>query len=514
MYGYVEKPSKEFEAESLPSGVLPESDLSLLMVLDRDRKVVFQQGFDHAGGRFVRFHLQDGSASELWKSIVRTFSRPTQDNFVIASEFGPLIIVSSPIMHSDGQGPMNGRVIMGRLVDQTLIRRIGASIQERISLLTPVALQRTLNRDELQAMSSRDFYFKESQNFLSIYIMFRAPAGQAVFAIRIDADKTLFSLQDNAVRNFLIALLLCTMLAGTIYYRFIDRLLLQRLKNISKKTKHITSFEDLSIRIQEDRHDEIARLSFDINKMLERLEKENIRHQELERRLVLNEKLVATGRLAANIAHEINNPLFAISNSIAVIKRQMKNAGGDIGEVLPLAEKEITRVRKITRKLLDYGKINLETFRENDLDAILDTACKVLKLGRQIKGTAIARDRKEGERPIFCNPDSLQQVFMNLVLNASEAMNGRGEVAIEIDSTADAYEIHFRDSGPGFPAGIQKRIFEPFNSSKGTKGAGLGLYISYHIVKRHGGSMTLDESCPSGAHLIVRLPRRGVAENE
>ena len=129
--------------------------------------------------------------------------------------------------------------------------------------------------------------------------------------------------------------------------------------------------------------------------MLERLENENIRHQEMEHRLVMNEKLVATGRLAANIAHEINNPLFAISNSIAVIKRQIKNASGDIGEVLPLAEKEITRVRKITRKLLDYGKINLETFRESDIDAILDTACEVLKLSKQINSTAIVRQQEK-----------------------------------------------------------------------------------------------------------------------
>ena len=226
-------------------------------------------------------------------------------------------------------------------------------------------------------------------------------------------------------------------------------------------------------------------------------------------RLILNEKLVATGRLAAHIAHEINNPLFAISNSIAVIKRQIKNASPDIVEVLPLAEKEIKRVRKITKKLLEYGKINLETFRESDIHAILDTACEVLKLSRQIKNTVISRNKKNGALPVFCNPDSLQQVFMNLILNASEAMNGRGEIFIEVKRLPAAYEVHFRDSGRGFPAVIKKSIFEPFNSSKETKGAGLGLYISYHIVKRHGGSMVLDETYPSGAHLIVTLPQRG-----
>jgi len=513
MYNYSEKPSKEFEVESLPGSVVPESDLSLILIMDRDRQVIFHQGFEQNSSRFVSFALGDRSENPLWKSLMLSFSRPDQDTFITASEFGPLIIISAPIMHSDGKGPMNGRVVMGRLADRSFMQRLGASIQEKIALLTPANLQSDLAQNELRSLSETDFYFRENKDFLSIYSLFRGPAGQAVFAVRIDAGKTMFSIQEKAVRNFLIALLLCTILAGAIYYGFIDRMLLQRLKNISKKTKHITSFEDLTIRLVEERHDEIAQLSHDINKMLERLENANIRHQEMERRLVMNEKLIATGRLAANIAHEINNPLFAISNSLAVIKKQIKNASSDIAEVLPLAEKEIKRVRKITKKLLDYGRINLETFKESDIDSILETACRVLKLSKQIKNTVIVRNKKSGELPIFCNPDSLQQVFMNLILNAGEAMNGRGEIAIESERRGAAYEIHFRDSGPGFPAAVKKRIFEPFNSSKETKGAGLGLYISYHIIKRHGGSMTLEETGQSGAHLIVTLPRRGGTEN-
>jgi len=102
---------------------------------------------------------------------------------------------------------------------------------------------------------------------------------------------------------------------------------------------------------------------------------------------------------------------------------------------------------------------------------------------------------------------------MNLILNASEAMNGSGEIAIEVVPAGDTYEIHFRDSGPGFPESIKKRIFEPFNTSKDAKGAGLGLYISFHIIKRHGGSMILDENYSPGAHLVVTLPRRGGLKN-
>ena len=514
MYSYTTSPSREFEKDALPDNIVPASDLSLILIINRERQVIFHQGFDQKSGRNVKFKLQDGGAAPLWKSLSHTFSQERIDNFISPSEFGPLLVISAPVMHSDGKGPMNGRMVMGRLVDRSFQQRIGAAMQEETSILDASVLPGALDRNELQALFARHVYFRESNRLLSVYSLFRSKTGKAIFAIRVDADKTMFNLQEKAVRNFLIVLLACTLLTGAIFYRFIDRMLLRRLKTISIKTKHITSFEDLSIRIQEDRHDEIARLGRDINKMLERLENENIRRQEMEQRLVMNEKLVATGRLAANIAHEINNPLFAISNSLAVIKKQIENPSSDIMELLPLAEKEIKRVRKITRKLLDYGKINLETFKESDINSILTTACDVLRLSKGSKNTVVSRSDKNALLPVFCNPDSLQQVFMNLILNASEAMHGRGEITIETRMNGSGYEIHFRDNGPGFPAEIKKKIFEPFNSSKDAKGAGLGLYIAYHIIKRHGGSLALGETHGQGADLIVTLPRRRAVPHE
>jgi len=514
MYAYAENPTKEFEEESLPQNVVPESDLSLVLIVNRDQRVVFHQGYHQASSRFIQFELQDASPPCLWSCLVRSFSRPRLESFIAETKFGPLVIVSAPILHSDAKGPMSGRVVMGRLADDSFRRRIAAAIQEEASLLTPSRAQEELTQEEWRILNEADSYFKEGERSLLVYNLLRNLSGRPVFVIRIDADKTLFDLQEKAMRNFLVALLVCAIFIGAIFYRFIDRMLLRRLIAISKKAKHVTSFEDLSVRIGEDRHDEISQLAHDINKMLERLENDSIRHQEMEQRLVLNEKLVATGRLAANIAHEINNPLFAIANSIAAIKKQAQKAGGATSEVLPLAEKEIARVRKITRKLLDYSKVNLETFKENDICLILDTACEVLKMSRRIGRTVIVRDWGQEKLPICCNPDSLQQVFMNLIVNASEAMAGAGEITINVGRHDGGYDIHFRDQGPGFPAAIRKRIFEPFNSSKEQKGAGLGLYISYHIIKRHGGSMMLDEAHPPGARLVVTLPRQGGMTNE
>jgi signal transduction histidine kinase len=509
MYDYADKPTREFESQSMPAAVIPEYDMNIIIVLNRMKKTIYHEGYDRQRRRPVRFDPGHPKNVSIWRKLALDYDRPSLQSFFSDSEHGPVILVSSPILHSDGRGPINGRVIMGRLVNEDFNESIGAAIQESTTLLDPLLLPGYLDAGQQKRLRRDGLLLTESKKLFRVFCTYNDPAGQPVFIIRVDADRALFSLQEKASRNFLVALWLSTVLLGLLLFGFIDRMLLKRLEDISRKTSDITTFEDLSIRVPEEQRDEIAQLSQNINKMLQRLENENIRQREMENRLVMNEKLVATGRLAANIAHEINNPLFAIANSIAVIKGRLKNAGGDVGEVLPLAEKEIARVRKITRRLLDHGKVNLETFTWSDINTILYTACEVLKLSKQTGRTAIICNTAEKELPVLCNPDSLQQVFMNLIVNASEAMSGGGEIAIAVDHLRDAYVIHFRDQGPGFPDAIRKKIFEPFNSSKDAKGAGLGLYISYHIIKRHGGTMTLDGTNPTGAHLVVTLPRCG-----
>jgi signal transduction histidine kinase len=497
----------------MPAAVIPEYDLNIIIVLNRMKKTIYHEGYDRQRRRPVRFDPGHPKNVSIWRKLALDYDRPSLQSFFSDSEHGPVILVSSPILHSDGRGPINGRVIMGRLVNEDFNERIGAAIQENTTLLDPLLLPGYLDAGQQKRLRRDGLLLTESKKMFRVFCTYNDPAGNPVFIIRVDADRALFNLQERASRNFLVALWLSTLLLGLLLFGFIDRMLLKRLEDISRKTSDITTFEDLSIRVPEEQRDEIAQLSQNINKMLQRLENENVRQREMENRLVMNEKLVATGRLAANIAHEINNPLFAIANSIAVIKRQLKNAGGDVGEVLHLAEKEIARVRKITRKLLDHGKVNLETFTWSDIHTILHTACDVLKLSRQTGRTAIVCAVREQELPVLCNPDSLQQVFMNLIVNASEAMAGGGEIAIAVERLGDAYAIHFRDQGPGFPDAVRKKIFEPFNSSKDAKGAGLGLYISYHIIQRHGGTMTLDDAGAGGAHLVVTLPRCGGKEH-
>ena len=506
----------------MPAAVIPEYDMNVILVINRVKKTIYHEGYDRLRRRPLRFDPGHPRNTGFWRNLYADFDRPRQRRFFSSSEHGPLFLVSAPILHTDASGPMNGRVIMGRLINPDFNERIAAAVQEMTALLTPEQAVAELGQGPARLLFRTGFLQHETGGLLRVYSAYADPEGTPVFIVRASPDAALFRLQERAARTFLASLLLSTLLLGLFLFLFVDRLLLRRLREISRRTSDITSFADLSIRVPEGNRDEIAQLSQNINKMLERLERESVRRREMEERLVLTEKLAATGRLAANIAHEVNNPLFAIANSLAVIKGSLGDAGGDVGEVLPLAEREIARVRKITRKLLDHGKVNLESFQEADLEEILDTACQVLKLSKQLGRTALRWESPREKRPLLCNADSLQQVFMNMIVNASEAMEKRGEVFLRVEAAGDGYAVHFRDTGPGFPESIRRKIFEPFNTSKEAKGAGLGLYISYHIVKRHGGTLALGEGSGlpsltgngSGAHLIVTLPRRGAESHE
>jgi signal transduction histidine kinase len=228
--------------------------------------------------------------------------------------------------------------------------------------------------------------------------------------------------------------------------------------------------------------------------------------------VLLNEKLAATGRLAANVAHEINNPLFAISNAIQVIKKERSGDSPEAGEVIALAEREIRRVRGITRDLYEFTRLRWHGFKPVDLSAVLASAVQALHWGGALGDLRVTVTPERGAFPLLGDGDGLQQVFMNLLRNSGEAMGGIGTVAVSVGEEAECWAVHVRDQGPGFAPEIKARLFEPFNSSKDVKGVGLGLYISFQIVSRHHGSLALLDEPGGGAHFVVRLPKAGESD--
>ncbi|MGI4830068.1 MAG: ATP-binding protein [Janthinobacterium lividum] len=229
--------------------------------------------------------------------------------------------------------------------------------------------------------------------------------------------------------------------------------------------------------------------------------------KERETALRMNEKLALTGRMTSVIAHEINNPLEAITNLMYLLRAEV-HEDGPATSYIGMVESELERISGITKQTLRWNRESSdrrEHFRAGDMvDDVLRLFAGKIR-NRQIT----VRVQGESGTMLAGVVGQLRQVLANLVSNAIDAAPVGGKVLLAILSdTPDTHESGFavQDNGGGIPADVQKRIFEPFYSTKGDLGNGLGLYISREIVERHGGRIAVTSTAGQGTTMQVLLP--------
>jgi two-component system NtrC family sensor kinase len=221
------------------------------------------------------------------------------------------------------------------------------------------------------------------------------------------------------------------------------------------------------------------------------------------------------GELAAGIAHEINNPLAIIAEEVGVLKDSLDPALAEEGEApLDLAEhlrimhEAVFRCRDITRKLLGFVRQTEVRVERQDLHAILDDVLDGM-LGNElaISSTVVVRAYDASVPAIVTDRNQLVQVFVNLVKNAVDAMPQGGTLTVTTRHLGDRVAIAIRDTGCGIPADQLDRIFMPFYTTKDPgSGTGLGLSVSYTIVKTFGGTVRVDSAPGAGSTFTVELP--------
>jgi signal transduction histidine kinase/FixJ family two-component response regulator len=223
--------------------------------------------------------------------------------------------------------------------------------------------------------------------------------------------------------------------------------------------------------------------------------------------LIRAEKMAAAGRLTASIAHEINNPLQAVQNCLHLATRS-ELTEKKRREYLDLANIELDRLMSTVQRMLDYYRPGAVEPHRVDLVTLLRHVISLLSPQLQARGIRVNTGFSSKLTPVLAVSSQLEQVFLNLVLNSFDAMPGGGELRISARPVRDTAEILFQDTGPGVPAEMRTRIFEPFVSSK-QGGTGLGLSVSYGIISAHGGSLDLLPDRGPGACFRVVLPIKG-----
>jgi PAS domain S-box-containing protein len=244
------------------------------------------------------------------------------------------------------------------------------------------------------------------------------------------------------------------------------------------------------------------------------------RRTQLEAALQSNERLALAGRLSASIAHEINNPIDAVSNALYLINQRI-NGQREVEKLISLAQKEAQRVAEITRNMLSLHResrspspVKLSQLLEGVVALIEETIAKGRRNIEVVPGF-------EGELQAF--PSELRQVFTNVIKNAIEATAADGEIKIYSkavqESGQDGVLVQVVDNGVGIPEQLQPKLFSPFVTTKEETGTGLGLWVSRSIVEKHGGSIRLSSGSGPGSRgtevsIFLPLEAKSPARND
>lgn len=306
------------------------------------------------------------------------------------------------------------------------------------------------------------------------------------------------------------------------------KLVIKPISLLSDAMERLSS-GDMECRIDINRTDEIGSLSTSFNAMAEELRqyKEKMENwtkrleEEVQKKtaeivkanehLVNAEKLASLGRMSAGVAHELNSPLTGIVTFAHLMLKRMPPENTSEVEDLTVIIEQAERCSKIVKGLLGFSRKTTSEKSSANINILIENTLLIMR--NQAKFHNISFDMQLAPSLPFLSidPNQLQQVFVNLLINAADAMEEKGKITIKskvIEEDRKRFvELEFSDTGPGLPEEIRSRMFEPFLTTKPPgKGTGLGLAVSYGIIKKHEGQIFAKSEQGKGASFFVRLP--------
>jgi two-component system, NtrC family, sensor kinase len=289
-------------------------------------------------------------------------------------------------------------------------------------------------------------------------------------------------------------------------YLLVNRIVLAPVNDIVAATRKVAA-GDLQYKIAVTKRDEIGILANSFNEMTQKL-------SEAQRQVYQSQKLAAVGQLAAGVAHEINNPLTGVlSYSSFLLKRAQDKP--EFKEDLEVIVRETQRCRGIVKGLLDFARPSPPEKHPTNVNEIVERAIRIVQAQLTAHRVELRRELGTDLPLVQVDTNQIQQVLVNLLLNAADAIgDGGGTITVRTDLNAGAaaaqacpmgVEIRVSDSGCGIPAENLPRIFDPFFSTKGQKGTGLGLAVAWGIIEKHNGRIEVDSTVGKGTTFRVLL---------
>jgi two-component system, NtrC family, sensor kinase len=253
---------------------------------------------------------------------------------------------------------------------------------------------------------------------------------------------------------------------------------------------------------------------FSTRVLIRRLEAADLGVSELNAQLIQADKMAALGKMAAGIAHEVNNPLAVIGEKAGWMRDLLAEEAFQKSEnfkefikSIDKIEEFVERARKITHSMLGFARRMEPHLDDVDVNMVLSQTIDLLEIHAKNNNIEIIKDLQPGLPIIASDQSQLQQIFMNLINNAVDAIGKDGEIELKTWKSNASISISIKDNGPGIPEEYRNRIYDPFFTTKDPgKGTGLGLSITYSIIKKLGGTITLDTKALEGTLFVVTLP--------
>ena len=335
-------------------------------------------------------------------------------------------------------------------------------------------------------------------------------------------------------RETMLFILLSILVVGVISAVFVEVMVRRPVRRLISGTEHIGR-GDLDYRLPEGAPDEMGRLAHSFNRMtgelkkaqeeikqwthtLEtRVEKKSEEIRRTQEHLMRIDRMAALGKLAAVVAHEINNPLSGILTYAKLLSRRLKRKSGtgedssELRKSLKLIEKESLRCGNIVRNLLNFARQNPLRAEKQDINALVERCLFLVHHHLDLQNISVEKRLAANLPLVLCDAAQIEQSVLALVMNAAEAMprGGRLTLQTEYQPKPSAIKISIADEGPGIPEEIRSNIFEPFFTTKErAQGVGLGLTIAASIIERHGGNIQLESQLQQGSVFMIVLPAK------
>jgi two-component system NtrC family sensor kinase len=298
--------------------------------------------------------------------------------------------------------------------------------------------------------------------------------------------------------QFLLVGLGCILFVAGVGWVIIARWVRRPVRALSAATRRVAAGDLTS---------PVARPPGELGAIAESLTELAVKLKSSQDQLVRTAQLVAAGKLAAGVAHELNNPLTGV---LAYAEELLADTpeSDPRRQDLQVIVRETLRCRGIVRNLLDFARQTGPELAQANLASVIRDTITLLHKHAAFRDVVIAHEIPKTPPPVRGDPHQLQQVLVNLLVNAAEAMpdGGRIHVGLAVDAANEQAVLSVSDTGTGIPEAIRDRIFEPFFSTKGGKTDGFGLAVSWSIVQQHGGVIDVESEIGRGTTFRVRLP--------